>query len=89
MPYVNNEDADQPVHLQSDQHLCYLLPRQYNASSFYIWNFKPLAVSVADKAGSSLTWSKLPKTSFLVMCLQYEPCISCNLDDKLDTYKQD
>ena len=28
---------------QSDQHLCCSLPRQYNVSSFYIRNFKPLA----------------------------------------------
>ena len=27
---------------QSDQHLCYSLPRLYNTSSFYIRNFKPL-----------------------------------------------
>ena len=36
--YANNKGADQP-----DQHLCCSLPRQYNTSSFYIWNFKPLA----------------------------------------------
>ena len=28
---------------QSDQRLCCSLPRQYNTSSFYIQNFKPLA----------------------------------------------
>ena len=28
---------------QSDQHLCCSLPRQYNISSFFIRNFKPLA----------------------------------------------
>ena len=28
---------------QSDRHLCCSLPRQYNISSFYIQNFKPLA----------------------------------------------
>ena len=28
---------------QSDQHLCCSLPRQYNTSSFYIQNLKPLA----------------------------------------------
>ena len=28
---------------QSDQHLLCSLPRLYNISSFYIWNFKPLA----------------------------------------------
>ena len=27
---------------QSDQHLCFSLPRQYNTSSFYTRNFKPL-----------------------------------------------
>ena len=29
--------------VQSDQHLCCSLPRQYNISSFYIRNFKSLA----------------------------------------------
>ena len=27
---------------QSDQHLCCSLPTQYNTSSYYIWNLKPL-----------------------------------------------
>ena len=35
---------------QSDQRLCYLLPRQYNISFFYIKNFKPL-VSLCGCAG--------------------------------------
>ena len=41
---------------QSDQHLCCSLPRQYNISSFFIRNFKPLVLaSVAVQAGLSLT----------------------------------
>ena len=35
---------------QSDQRLCYSLPRQYNISFFYIKNFKPL-VSLCGCAG--------------------------------------
>ena len=29
MPYANNKGAGQPVHPQSDQCLCCLLPKQY------------------------------------------------------------
>ena len=35
---------------QSDQHLCCSLPRQYNISSFYIQNVKPVA-SFCDRPG--------------------------------------
>ena len=44
MPYANNKGADdQPAHLRSlISTLCCPLPRQYNTSSFYIQNFKPL-----------------------------------------------
>ena len=35
---------------QSDQHLCYSLPRSYNTSFFSVRNFKPLA-SLCGSAG--------------------------------------
>ena len=41
MPYGNIKGAD-CADAQADQHICCLLPRWYNISSFYIWNFKPL-----------------------------------------------
>ena len=34
-------------------------------------NFKTLAISVAEQAGLSLTWSETPKTGFLVTRLIY------------------
>ena len=51
--------------VQSDQHLCCSLPRKYNISSFYIWNFKPLAnffCSCADQFESYLVEN--PKDRF-------------------------
>ena len=58
--------------MQSDQCLCCLLPRQYNVSSFYIFNFMALSgfswlslASLAEQAGLSLTWSKTLKTGFM------------------------
>ena len=38
------------IHVLSNQHLCYSLPRKYNISSFFIRNFKPPA-SVCNWAG--------------------------------------
>ena len=51
MSYANNKDAD-----QYDQHFWYSLPRLFNTSSFYIWNFKTLAsrCSWADRFESYL-----------------------------------
>ena len=43
MPYANTKGADQPGPTQSDQRPCCSLPGKYNASSFYIRTFKPLA----------------------------------------------
>ena len=42
--------------VQSDQHLCCSLPRQYNTSSFYIQNFKslPSFCDCADRFESTL-----------------------------------
>ena len=65
MPYANNKRADQPA--QSDQRLCCSLPSQYNTSSFYIRNSKPLAV--AEQPDASLTWSQTSKTGLLVTWL--------------------
>ena len=52
---------------QSDQHLCCSLPGYYNTSTGYSRNFKSLA-SPCSWTGQffNLTWSKTPKTGFLV-----------------------
>ena len=42
MPYVNNKGADQPEYLGSLISTFVVQSRQYNISSFYIRNFKPL-----------------------------------------------
>ena len=56
---------------QSDQHLCCSLPRQYDISSFYIWNFKPLA-SCCGCAGRFESYVvENPKTGFLATRLKY------------------
>ena len=67
MPYANNKGADQPVHPRSlisafvvhclDNILSLLSISEL--SSLYI-------ASVAAQAGLGLTWSKTPKTGFLV-----------------------
>ena len=51
--------------VQSDQCLSCSLPRQCNIFSFYICNF----MSLAKQTGLSHTWSKNPKTGFLVTWL--------------------
>ena len=52
---------------QSDQHLCYSLPRKCNTSFFYIRHFKPQASSLCDCAGRfESQWSRTLKTGFLV-----------------------
>ena len=57
---------------QSDQRLCYSLLRQDNICSFYMQNLKPVASSIAEEAGLSLTWSQILKTGFLVTQLLLE-----------------
>ena len=50
--------------VQSDQHICCSLPIQYNISSFYIRNFKPLA-SICSCAGRFESYLvKNPKDRF-------------------------
>ena len=43
--------------MQSDQHLCYSLYRQYSSPSYSMQNFNAL-VYVAEHAGLSMTWSR-------------------------------
>ena len=72
MPYANNKGADQPAHPRSlistfavrclDSMICILALS--NVSRF-------LLVSVAEKAGLNLTWSKSPKIHFRVIWLNY------------------
>ena len=50
---------------QSDQHLCCLLLRQYDIYTCSIKSFTILASFVAEQAGLNLTWSKIPKDTFL------------------------
>ena len=59
--------------VQSDQHICCSLPRQYNISSFYIQISSLYLASVAAQAGLRLTWSKTPKTGFLMTRLIFFP----------------
>ena len=59
MPYGNKKGADQPAHLRI--YAVWSVPLLFaNTSSFYIWNFKP----VAEQAGLSLPWSQTPKNRF-------------------------
>ena len=57
---------------QSDQHLCWLLHRKYNTSSFYIRNFKllPSFCGCAGRLESYL--SETRKTGFLVTWLIFD-----------------
>ena len=50
---------------QSDQRLCCSLPRQYNNSSFYIRNFKPLPSFCGCAGWFESYLVKTPKTGFL------------------------
>ena len=77
MPYANNKDADQPAHPRSlisafvIRCLDSMIPlvSMSKISSLYL-------LSVAAQAGLSLTWSKTPKTGFLMTRLN---CIPVNL----------
>ena len=71
VPYANNSRKSACTSTQSDQHLHYSLLRYYNICSFYKQILKPLAVSVAEQASLSLTWSEIPKTGFLMTWLLY------------------
>ena len=53
---------------QSDQRLCCSLHRQYNTSTCNSRHFKTLASLCGGAGGLSRTWSKPPKTGFLVTC---------------------
>ena len=73
LPYANNKDTDQPVHPHSlistfvVRRLDSIIPRPALAeiSRLYL-------VSEAEQTGLSLTWSKTPKTGFLVTRLKYQ-----------------
>ena len=75
MPYANNKDADQPAHPCSlismfvvhclDSTICILAISK--VSRLYL-------VSIAEQAGLSLNWSKIPEDKFLrgvahIVCL--------------------
>ena len=72
MPYANNKGADQPAHMRSLISafvVCCLysiisLVSITEISSLYL-------ASVAAQASLCLTWSKTPKTGFLMMRLNY------------------
>ena len=66
MPYANNKDADQPVHLWSL--ISIFIVRCFDSimplATFYIRNFKLLASFCSYQAGLCPTWSQTPKDSF-------------------------
>ena len=71
LPYANNKGADQPAHPRSVisafvvRCLDSIIPLLAIAAIS-----RPQLVSEAEQAGLSLTWSKTPKTGFLVMRLK-------------------
>ena len=38
--HMNNKGTDQPVRMQSDQHLCYFLTTKFNIKACFVQNFK-------------------------------------------------
>ena len=72
MPYATNKGADQPAHLRSliSAFVVRCLDRIILLLS--ISEISSLCIaSVAEQAGLSFTWSKPPKTGFLVTRLKY------------------
>ena len=70
MPYANNKGADQPAHphsLISTFIVCFLDSIISLVSIFAISRLQ--LASVAEQKYLSLTWSKNPKTGFLMMSL--------------------
>ena len=65
MPYVNNEDADQPAHSHSLIRVCVvrcldsIIPILANSKISQLE-----LVSVAKQAGLSVTWSQIPEDRF-------------------------
>ena len=71
MPYANNKGADQPAHPRSliSTFVVRCLDSIISLVSISEISSLLLLASVAVQAGLSLTWSKTPKTGFLVMRL--------------------
>ena len=67
MPYANNKGADQPAHPRSliSTFVVRCLDRIISLVSVLAISRLQLA-SVDEQSGLSLTWSKTPKTGFLV-----------------------
>ena len=42
--HANNKSPDQPAHAQADQHLCFLLSREYSSQTCYMHFFSILSV---------------------------------------------
>ena len=72
LPYADKKGADPPVHPQS---LISAFVVRYLGSTIAILAKSKISrlqqVSVSEQAGLSLTWSKTPKTGFLVTRLYY------------------
>ena len=67
MPYANNKDADQPVHLHSLFSVFIIRSLDSIMSLVSISEISSLwLASVAAQASLNLTWSPTPKTGFLV-----------------------
>ena len=67
MPYANNKGADQPAHWRSLIRTFVVRCIDSIISLVSISEIVRLQLaSVAEQAGLSLTWSKIPKTGFLV-----------------------
>ena len=67
MPYANNKDADQPAHPRSLISAFVVRCLDSIIPVVYISEIASLYLDpVAEQAGLSLTWSKTPKTGFLV-----------------------
>ena len=73
MPYANNKGADQPAHPRSliSAFVIHCLDSIISLVSISEVSSLYLA-SVAVQAGLSLTWSKTPKTGFLVTRLIFK-----------------
>ena len=67
MPYANNKGADEPAHPRSlsSNFVVRCLDSMISLVSILAISWLWLA-SLAEQAGLSFTWSKTPKTGFLV-----------------------
>ena len=73
MAYANNKGVDQPAHPRSLISTFVVRFLDTIIPLFAISEISRLKLaSVAEQAGLSLTWSKIPKTGFLVTWLIYQ-----------------